>query len=207
MDPELYRAARSGNISYVETNIRGEDSTLLSETTPNKNTVLHVAAEFKQTEFMKEVCLRCRPALIWQQNSKGDTPLHVAARVGCFEIVDCLIEQASCSSVDIESRGGSQVIGKELIGKVNGERDTALHCAVRNGHYEVVKSLIVADPELSSFVNNADESLLYLAVLDISPKMAMLILDSCQGSFSYIGTNKVTALHLLSCPKRGNFHT
>ncbi|EEF49337.1 ankyrin repeat-containing protein, putative [Ricinus communis] len=197
MDPELYKAAKSGNISFAEANICDEESPFLFQTTPTKNNLLHVAAEFKQTNFFKTVCLKCRPSLIWQQNSEGDTPFHVAARVGCPGIVDFLIEQAS-SSADIESRGNGQFSNKELIERVNGEMDTALHHAVRNGHFEVVKSLIAAHPELTGFVNIADESPRYLAVFDLSSEIAMLILDSCQSSFSYKGTNGVTALHLLA---------
>ncbi|EEF49339.1 conserved hypothetical protein [Ricinus communis] len=126
MDPELYNAAISGDIAFVDTKICDEDSVFLSHTTPKKNTLLHIAAEFEQTQFIKK------------QNSKGDTPLHIAARVGCLELVDFLIEQAS--SVDIESR--RKKVCKDLVGKVNGDMDTALHCMC--SHYEVVKFLIAA---------------------------------------------------------------
>lgn len=102
MDPQLYEAARSGNLDLLGT--IEANMTLLSQVTPKKNTILHVSAEFKQFEFFKEATRLSPPPLFNYPNSKGDTPLHVAARAGCPDVVRFIIEHAKIHYVDIEDR-------------------------------------------------------------------------------------------------------
>ncbi|PQQ13129.1 hypothetical protein Pyn_19795 [Prunus yedoensis var. nudiflora] len=102
MDPSVHEAARSGDVGLLKT-VNGSTEFLLQKT-PKGNNVLHIAAEFKQIAFFKNILLdnhQCRP-LFWAANNKGNTPLHVAARVGSDEIVEFLIGGA-----DLESGGES----------------------------------------------------------------------------------------------------
>ncbi|GMY20684.1 ankyrin repeat-containing protein At5g02620 [Fagus crenata] len=170
MDPKLFKAAMTGNLHFLESLNEDDNSNILCQVTPKKNTVLHVAAEFHQSEFVQAVTHRC-PLLFQQVNSKDDTPSHVAARVGCSEIVGVFISHAQTL------------------------QDTALHCATRNGHYQSVKLLIEADPELSNLTNNADESPLYLATSKGLTSIAKLILNASPSSSSHVGPNGITALH------------
>ncbi|EEF43586.1 ankyrin repeat-containing protein, putative [Ricinus communis] len=121
MDPELFKAATSGEIAFLE------------RVTPDEES----------------------------ENSNGDIPLHVAAGVGCIEIVLSLITSILLCGNPRHTR---QLLAynKDLIQKTNRDEDTALHCAARNGHHDVVKCLMNVDPELSSFVNCIDGSPLYL---------------------------------------------
>ncbi|OWM71686.1 protein ACCELERATED CELL DEATH 6-like [Punica granatum] len=190
MDPQLYEAARSGDLVLLE-RIEG-NATLLSQVTPKKNTILHVSAEFKQREFFKEATCLSPRALFNSANSKGDTVLHVAARAGCSDVVSFIIEHSKVLHADIEN---GQVEGcKELLRLVNMDGDNALHCAVRNGHFEVAKALIEADPELSICVNGAEESPLYIAAAKEFADIADLILSTSSSSL-HGGTNGMTALH------------
>ncbi|KAK4760341.1 hypothetical protein SAY87_005234 [Trapa incisa] len=191
MDPQLYEAARSGKLDLlldIEKNI-----TLLSQVTPKRNTILHVSAQFKQLEFFKMATRLSPPSLFDSPNSKGDTPLHVAAWAGCPDVVSFIIDKASGIYADIED---SQVkVGhKKLLRMTNEDGDNPLHCAVRNGHFQVAKLLLEADPELSRQVNNAEESPLYIATAKEFPEIADLILSTSSSPF-HGGTNGMTALH------------
>ena len=123
----------TGDLHFSESLNEDANSNFLCQVTPKKNTVLHVAAEFNQSEFVKVVTLRC-PLLFQQANSIDDTPLHIVARVGCSEIVGIFISHAHTLQVDIES-GQVESHKKKLLRMVNVDKDTALHCATGNVHY------------------------------------------------------------------------
>ncbi|GMY20683.1 ankyrin repeat-containing protein At2g01680 [Fagus crenata] len=176
MDPKLFKAAMTVDLHFLESLNEDDNSNFLCQVTPKKNTVLYIAAEFNQLEFVRAVTHRC-PLLFQSGNSNGDTPLHVAAKVGCCEIVD------ECHKK------------KELLRIVNVDKDTALHCATRNGHYQSVKLLLEADLELSNLINNADESPLYLATSKGLTDISELILNASPSSSSHAGPNGITALH------------
>ncbi|PQQ18278.1 ankyrin repeat-containing protein [Prunus yedoensis var. nudiflora] len=64
------------------------------------NNILHIAAEFKHIDFFKQI--PPQSPLFWTTNNKGETPLHVAAGVGCDEGVEFLINHAKKLRVDDE---------------------------------------------------------------------------------------------------------
>ncbi|KAI3440838.1 ANK_REP_REGION domain-containing protein [Psidium guajava] len=191
MDPQLYAAARSGDASFLE-RIEG-NSTLLSQVTPKRNTILHVSAEFERVDFFKEATRLC-PSLFDKTNSKQETPLQVAARVGCSELVDFIVDHARTAYPDLESQAGHDGGLQKLLRMVNLEGDNALHLSVRNGHYSAVKSLVEADAGLLDSANCAGESPFYIATAKGHGKIAELILGH-SGSCLPGGTNGMTALH------------
>ncbi|XP_039172099.1 ankyrin repeat-containing protein At5g02620-like [Eucalyptus grandis] len=115
--------------------------------TPKHNNILHVAAQYQQVHFIKDL-LHCPsgPLLLWQGNYKGDNPLHVAAKVGSCGVVRVFIDLAKSVHWDVQN--GQVDLCKELIRKPNSNKDTALHYAVRGGHTGMVKLLIEEDPQL-----------------------------------------------------------
>jgi ankyrin repeat protein len=207
MDPKWYKAAMTGDSDFLKSlSIEDNISNFLSQITPKNNTVLHVAAEFNKSEFVQEVTNRY-PLLLHKANSKGDTPLHVAARAGYSEIVGFFISHPRTLQVDVESGQVDQSHKKELLQMVNVDKDTALHCATRNGHYQSVKLLIEADPKLSNLINNADESPLYLAASKGLTGIAELILSAASpSSSSHVGPNGITALHATLYSKSQSNH-
>ncbi|KAK2969268.1 hypothetical protein RJ640_021987 [Escallonia rubra] len=164
MDLSLYRAAIGGNV-YI---IRQHRMNLEDQLTPNNNTVLHVAVMFGNTACAKEV-IRYSPSLSCRVNIQGDTPLHIAARNGCSDIVVALVK---CTR---EMHGA----GKEMLRMQNKENDTPLHEAVRNGRFDVVKLLVKEDPDFSYPTNNAEETPLYLASEKGYDELVSLILETC----------------------------
>ena len=186
MNPQLYRAASSGDLSFFE---KLENSETLAGVTIEKSTVLHVAVQCNQLQFAQKI-VELRQSLLYETNSKGNTSLHVAARIGYSSVVKLLIDNAK-DQRDAETSGQQQ-----LLSMVNQDGDTALHVAVQYGNFEVVKELIKEkDPtELAMKVNNAGESALFLAVDREHYKMANYILNNAPDC-SYAGRHGMNALH------------
>ncbi|GMY20763.1 ankyrin repeat-containing protein At5g02620-like [Fagus crenata] len=174
MNPQLYHAASSGDLSFFErlTNF----DTLLHVTT-EKNTVLHVAVQCGHLQVAQKI-VQLRSSLMYQTNSKGDTPLHVAARVEDPSMVRLLI---NTKRLEVETGGG------QILSMVNLAMDTALHVAVRYGNSEAVKELINEDPELAMSINNAGESALFLAVDRKLYEIASHILSAAPKCCSFAG--------------------
>lgn len=203
MDPSMYNAATSGDVGFLQRIKDGEVSPdVLSQKTPQGNNILHLAAEFKQISFFKEYepSFYQRFPLLWDKNKMGDTPLHIAARVGCAELLDFLIDCAK--KLHIQRAAGDQERGptyaksyKKLLRKTNMESHTALHVAALYGHLEAVNSLIKADPKLCFSTNSTMESPLFLATCKGFSNVARDILNKSSVSPSFQGINGVTALH------------
>ncbi|XP_016652285.1 PREDICTED: ankyrin repeat-containing protein At3g12360-like [Prunus mume] len=79
--------------------------------------------QFGHTKVVAEIYSRCR-SFLTQQNLDGDTPLHVAARGGMFEILNQILKSTASSA-----HGGS-------------DGQTALHAAVIEKHFEIVEVLL-----------------------------------------------------------------
>ncbi|KAM1484072.1 hypothetical protein TB2_035304 [Malus domestica] len=200
MNPSLYEAAATGDVSFLEKIRDGRLTADLFHKTPEENNILHIAAEFKQINFIKEVKIHHESPRFWATNKNGETPLHVAARVGCDEVVKFLIDHTI--SLPIEGVDSEEVpidgeAYKKLLRMTNLEMDTALHVAVRYNHAGVVKLLMRADPELCCSCYSIKESPLFLAVRAGSTSIADYILNEIPAllSPSFQGTNGVTALH------------
>ncbi|KAK3008594.1 hypothetical protein RJ639_014713 [Escallonia herrerae] len=183
MDLSLYWAATEGKVDII----LQERTKLEHQLTPNKNTVLHIAAMFGNTECANEV-LRHSPSLLCRVNIQGDTPLHIAARKGCSDIVQAMVK---CTTRLEQKRVGA---GKEVLRMPNKENDTPLHEAVRNGHFDVVKLLVEEDPDFLCPANNAEETPLYLASEKGYDELVSLILETCTAP-AYSGPYGRTALH------------
>ncbi|RZC86698.1 hypothetical protein C5167_030048 [Papaver somniferum] len=157
-----------------------------------ESNLLHVAVQFNKEVCVEEICRRC-PSLLLQQNLEGDTPLHIAARMGLSDVVRVLFNSARQMNGedDVEKGIGLELLGEEstrffssvaevnegysssvsmtklqqLVRLTNNKKDTALHEALRNPSYgETVKLLAEADPSFAYCGNNAGETPLHLAV-------------------------------------------
>ena len=86
MDPKLYEATADGDIHVLE------KYDIHVQLTLEKNTVLHIEAQFGQADCVKWILQLLSPSSLLQQpNEKGDTPLHLAAREGHLTVVKNLI--------------------------------------------------------------------------------------------------------------------
>ncbi|CBI31377.3 unnamed protein product, partial [Vitis vinifera] len=204
MAPEIYRAAAEGDTNILE----GMPSAdLRVQLTPNKNTVLHIAAQLGQLKCVAWIIQHYSvdSSLLQCPNLKGDSPLHLAAREGHLEVVKALIRAAeTVSERDSESGIGAD---KAILRMTNNENDTALHEAVRYHHPEVVKLLIEEDPEFTYADENGWSPLHCAAYLDYVSIMRQL-LDKSDKSVVYLrvkNDDNKTALHIAAT--RGNKRT
>ncbi|XP_043702426.1 ankyrin repeat-containing protein At5g02620-like isoform X2 [Telopea speciosissima] len=203
MDSKLYNAAAGGDIKSLE----GFKSSELLQVTRLENTILHVAVQAASARYgaydetpekmeakIGKICDLC-PSHIGRANLDGDTPLHIAARGGRYDIVELLISKYA----DIEI-GSSSL----LLKMVNSKKDTALHEALKNHHLfdrkyqqeylKVVEILINKDPQLSNFINDATkESPVFIAAREGLLDFLKVVLNSCCSEYG--GPAKMTALH------------
>ena len=151
------------------------------------NNIFHVAAKYHEsTTENLDPFLPAYPSKAYEQNARGDTPLHIAARLGKLDFATLLVQHAR--GIDVE--GGYRY----LLRKKNKKKNTALHEAVENGHYGVAKLLIEEDPNLSCFENNTGESPLFMAVDGGYHQIAHTILETFPNC-SVLGRNGMTAMH------------
>ncbi|KAI6702802.1 hypothetical protein NL676_011938 [Syzygium grande] len=188
MHREVYKAVKSGDFHSLMKIITENGEDRFHQKTPKGNNILHVAAQYKQVNFIKDLLQHpSGSSLLWQGNNKGDTPLHVAAKVGSYDAVRVFTDQAKSPDQPDAC--------KDLLRRLNSHNDTSLHYAVRGGHKGVVQLLIEEDPQLCDITNAVDESPLYLAAHRRLSDITELILSAFSSSSSHKGPKGVTALH------------
>ena len=87
---------------------------------------------------------------------------------------------------------------KVMLRMKNKEKDTALHEAVRNGNYEVVRLLIKEDPNFTYGANDSGTTPLYMAAERGLAHFVKLIIDTSKETGTsppYVGFMGRTALH------------
>lgn len=166
----------------------GSAASLLEGVTFSENdSLLHVvAANGDSDNFLKCAKLIYSKArhLLLKPNRMGDTPLHCAARGGNSSMVSLLIQLA---------RGDNAV--ERLLRTENGNKETALHEAVRICDNPLVKVLLKADSKLAAFPEQGT-SALYLAVLLEQEAIAQTLHDMSEdNNISYSGPSGQNALH------------
>ncbi|XP_059310370.1 protein ACCELERATED CELL DEATH 6-like [Lycium ferocissimum] len=223
MDGRLYEAAESGDMKVFR---EYKDQLITRQLTPYKNTVLHIAAGRKFTNFsqlipFKNTVLHKAAAhctnffyedaedflaivsqdLLFRLNSNGDTCIHVAAKKGHFNLIEALIGYMKQNfPADLES--GIEP-AHELLRISNSEGNMALHEAVMHRRHRVVEMLVREDADFTYPPNNASKSPLFLAMENKDKVSAKLILSS--RSPSYAGPYGTTALHAAALIRYGAY--
>ena len=162
------------------------------ELTSNKNTILHLVSKLGYVEYVKDI-LKKHPSLIYNHNSKGETPAYVAAMEGHVDILEIMINHLKRKD-DIE-----------LLLTRKTDKQTALHIAVKNHHIGVVFWLMKKIPQHASHVNDFEESPLYLAAQRGYHVILKLMLGMCDERV-FKGPNSLTTLHAAAISgSKGNF--
>ncbi|XP_062112994.1 ankyrin repeat-containing protein ITN1-like [Humulus lupulus] len=166
----------------------------LETTCGQENNVFHVAVKCGASPQADPVktWLRDHSLLAFQPNNRGDTPLHVAAKLGNKIFAEVLINHVREL---VAAQGHNNYDYTNLLTKVNYvEENTALHEAALSGHFEIAQLLIEADPTLTSFENKSGESPLFLAVEGRFYDIASIILDTFPHC-SVLGRSGMTVMH------------
>ncbi|KAF8391363.1 hypothetical protein HHK36_023667 [Tetracentron sinense] len=203
MDPNLYEAATKGNHLLFRYLAENHPDRLRQLGRPNRNTVLHIAANNDNRSFVELIRFNC-PDLIEKKNSKGETALHIAARAGHISVVQFLIDWARnfIGSISREAGDNGENDLNFLLRVPNRDGNTALHEAVLSRNpKDMVELLVSADPESMSIVNKNGESPLFLAVdRDLLPTVVKMLevipQDTSESIYRfYRGPNGQTPMH------------
>ncbi|KAK0605322.1 hypothetical protein LWI29_025464 [Acer saccharum] len=234
MGLEHYSAAAEGDFEKFK---HSDSEALAKILIQNGNTILHIhitarplpksstGQENKTVKlpedgyFVRRVLGKCSD-LLWKDNKKGETLLHMAARYGHADIVKFLLEE--CKKKPHKNHDDDQELGitptrrmlqmtshgakdtshgaKDFFSPAFSQtlyKDTALHEAVRYGQLDVVKVLTEADPELTYEDNTAGdhETPLYLAAERGYAEVLKEILKTCTSPADH-GPYGRTALHM-----------
>ncbi|RXH98415.1 hypothetical protein DVH24_010740, partial [Malus domestica] len=167
--------------------------------TSKENNILHIAAELKQINFFKKEKINHESPRYWATNKNGETPLHVAARVGCDKVLTFLIDRTislPIEGVDPEEQPIDGEAYKKLLRMTN-LYSTACCCSILS-----CWSIEVFDPELCCSCYSTKESSLFLAARAKSTSIAGYILNETPVHISpFQRTNGVTALHAAATRK------
>ncbi|KAL3714422.1 hypothetical protein ACJRO7_006361 [Eucalyptus globulus] len=164
IDPLLFSAAKEPDvdkfIKALEDHCAKERVSLhvlLERRSFSESTLLHAAAE--TDDNVKAVIHFFPEHLIYCANSRGETPLHIAARAGKAVAVELLLRQGV--PIDPDRCGNS-----------------ALHEAVRNRHRKVIGQLVREDPSLLYYENNESKSPLCIAIETGDLEVLTLLLEA-----------------------------
>ncbi|RZC47685.1 hypothetical protein C5167_040620, partial [Papaver somniferum] len=234
----LYEAIKSGDIDSLKqllviTAPKSDefdvDNHLLRQTHFNNNS-LHVAVQLSESvTLVEEIFKQCGSSksleMLMQQNMNGDTPLHIAVRMGSTEIISLFINLAGPDShalhhynqrgdedsvndvekgvimtelVPAADNGATKMNVEQLVSIANKMNNTALHEAL---HYQansgIPQLLIRADPGFDYLANDFGETPLYLAIKFGTAELVEHILE-IRPSQSYGASGGRTVLHALA---------
>ncbi|XP_042490049.1 protein ACCELERATED CELL DEATH 6-like [Macadamia integrifolia] len=208
MDPDLckalYKAATEGDHSTLRSKLleAAKDGGLVYH---NKNTLLHIAANYDNVEVVKVIREKLSTTPLRSMNYRKDTALHIAARHNNLNVVNYLLDWAN--EVDEEENQSER---HKIVKKKNRDGNTALHEAVLGRHHRVIEVLMESVKELIFIKNRRKESPLYLAadrgLLDVLVKMLKVALEDPdfkdkKDYIIYDGPNGRTPLHAVIARK------
>ncbi|KAA8525041.1 hypothetical protein F0562_011465 [Nyssa sinensis] len=175
MKPEVYRAITMGDKDSFS--LEDAKHSVLDQVSPRGNTVLHVAASLGHCELVAVIVNRY-PQLMRRKNSTGDLAIHLAASSGHQLMVECMVRQAKqhagqasgSGQIDIAieeneeiKKTASRNAQVDILMEENLEKNTALHLAMKNRHYELARFLVEKNPQVSINLNKERMSPLYMA--------------------------------------------
>ncbi|CAL9773425.1 unnamed protein product [Musa acuminata subsp. burmannicoides] len=148
MDRELFEAATSGDVKYVQ----DASGTLVSKVTVNGNSVLHIAAKLGLLELAEAVCRKELSLLrLYNKNEHEDatksTPFHFAAARGDTRMVQLLLRSKHSAAYVQDEDGFS-----------------AIHVAASAGHPKIIQELLRHCPDFMEHKHNKGRNFLRVTI-------------------------------------------
>ncbi|KAF4517990.1 hypothetical protein B566_EDAN008826, partial [Ephemera danica] len=169
----LHVACWEGKIEAAEFLVRHDCS--VTERDGCGNTVFHYASYKDQIQIL-DLLLQQHNSLLNIKDKDGNTTLHVACLFGKINVVLYLLSK-DCSVTDCNNSGFS-----------------ALHCAAKNNHIEIMRLLLHRDTSLLNMQNKYSQTALHLACMEPNSE-AVQILLSYDCSVNERDVNGKTAFH------------
>ncbi|KAL8137031.1 hypothetical protein V2J09_003032 [Rumex salicifolius] len=195
MDDEVYEVA-AGLKKSIPPYKMNQHFLLTRGVLEETDNILHVAAQHGNADFvsstLKDLDQSSYFTLLCQPNSKGETPLHLAAESGDMSTVKVLLRAHDHGSMDAKDK-------KKLCWRERDKKgDTPLHRALRFRYDDVALLLLDTDGDLVSIENNAREGVAYLACVTFCLKFLqkILVLEfHFYSSVSFSGPRGMTVFH------------
>lgn len=201
MHPEMLKPVRCGHCGQLEDLSRSP--TPIPDTTnrsapPDHQVTVPNAVPVDQVAFKGNSCLTCAKMIYEKtreqlcqpstEQAPSDTPLHYAARSRNFKMLFHFI----CL---IGNEYGLERVA-QVLRKLNGRRETALHEAIWQGNMYMAELLMRLDRELALYPPAGQgTSPLYLAVSLGYAHIARMLHSKSGGNLSYSGPDGQNALH------------
>ncbi|WCJ28236.1 ankyrin repeat family protein [Euphorbia peplus] len=153
-------------------------------TRKREDTAFHAAARegsleviVKMLEGMNEEELK---EVISKQNQSGETPIYVAAESGNVDLVKEMIKFSDLTLARLKARNGCD----------------AFHIAAKLGHFEIVRVLMEANPELAMTFDSSNTTALHSAASQGHVEVVKFLLERGSSNLVTIAkSNSKTALH------------
>lgn len=175
----LYTNVKRRNWEEVIKKCREETEALSMMLTQAKDTTLHLAAYDNNVEVVEKlvrvICRSQREEVLKHKNERGNTPLHVAAAMGCAKMCN-IIGSVNEKLVDERNKDGESPL---FLAALHGHKipffclydfcrmdlnrvrsncrrkngDTILHCALKNEQFDMAFQLINLNNEAATWVD------------------------------------------------------
>ncbi|KAL4339398.1 hypothetical protein GQ457_08G016620 [Hibiscus cannabinus] len=169
MDHRLLMAVRSGDARLI-IQLVDQENNILSGTSPQGNTILHLAVKLGQWSAVEEI-MKLDPKLSLIANHKGETAVHITSKGRDTVIAQLFVESVQKLEGD-SSMGGISFRTAQLT-----DHD-------------------VGDSESLLLVNQAEESAISIAINFKLKCCIKAIISLNQSALDYKGPNDQTTLHL-----------
>ena len=176
MQPDLYMAAKRGDTDFIK-NLKAEDleGPVLSQKTPQLNTVLHIAASLGHSQLVEAMLENDRG--FWMvKNSAGELAFHVAASCGQLSTLKKLASVSGSEFLVIQNNEGNTALHLALINKYR-EVDLVL----KTKYSEIAGFLVETNPRVSYCPNEEHKSPLYMAAEAGDAEMVKLMIEKVNG--------------------------
>ncbi|KAB1216000.1 hypothetical protein CJ030_MR4G024556 [Morella rubra] len=206
MDPVLYRAAAEGKLEAFEHIVDPLDCFK----TLGNNTILHIHATAliqeseSTTAFVNAILYKC-PSLLWGANTKGDTPLHIAARRSNFPYS---ANDAGETPLYLAIERNFQDVARKIFETCASPSydgplgRTALHAAVIQHNTEIIEELLKRFGDISKKEDQNGWTPIHFAAYLDSTISAELLLGADRQVAHMKNSAGMTALHIAAY--RGN---
>ena len=141
--------------------IRRDNAYFLAQTATGSN-IIHIALQqgkSKGVRFIEEA-LDCFPSLIFQADSYGDTPIHLAAKLD-NPVSKAFLTRFSRVYIQICEQHKQGVLAQPWKAK-NSKGNMPIHEALRTNNVYAALALLRIDSDAASFVNNLGETPLHV---------------------------------------------